>query len=254
MASIFDSDEFNQSLFFPRLDNSAVPNRADDIFIKVESNGKVHVRCYKNLEAKFTILFFHGNGEIVSDYNGLADHFRRFGCEFIVCDYRGYGRSEGIPTLKTSLLDASTIYRYLKDNKFFKKNVCVMGRSLGSASAIELCARFSEITCCIIESGYADPIALAERRGLNVTNITTAEVALFSNSEKIRMVKCPILIMHGEMDSLISPEEAKTNYKNASSIHKKLAMLEGVGHNDIMMAQDNAYFSCVLSFFSQVFR
>ena len=68
------------------------------------------------------------------------------------------------------------------------------------------------------------------------------------------MVKCPILIMHGEMDSLISPEEAKLNYKNASSIHKKLAMLEGVGHNDIMMARDNAYFSCLSSFFSQVFR
>ena len=35
MTSIFDSDEFNQNLFFPRLDNSAVPNRADDIFVKV---------------------------------------------------------------------------------------------------------------------------------------------------------------------------------------------------------------------------
>jgi len=254
VTSIFDSDEFNQNLFFPRLDNSAVPNRADDIFIKVESNCNVHARCYKNSEAKFTILFFHGNGEIVSDYNGLAEHFIRFGCEFIVCDFRGYGRSEGVPTLKSTLIDASTIYCYLRENKILKKNVCVMGRSLGSASAIELCARFSEITCCIIESGYADPIPLVERRGLKVTNITAAENALFSNSEKIRLVKCPILIMHGEMDSLISPEEAKLNHKNASSVHKKLALLEGVGHNDIMMARDNAYFSYLSSFFSQVFR
>ena len=129
-----------------------------------------------------------------------------------------------------------------------------MGRSLGSAPALELCKRFPEITCCVIESGYADPIPLVERRGLNVTNITTAENALFSNSEKIRLVKCPILIMHGEMDSLISPEEAKLNYKNASSIHKKLAIVEGVGHNDIMTARENAYFSILSSFFSQVFR
>ena len=89
---------------------------------------------------------------------------------------------------------------------------------------------------------------------MKVTNITAAENALFSNSEKIRLVKCPILIMHGEMDSLISPEEAKLNHKNASSAYKKLALLEGVGHNDIMMARDNAYFSCLSSFFSQVFR
>ena len=121
MTSIFDSDEFNQNLFFPRLDNSVVPNRADDIFIKVEKNCNVHARCYKNSEAKFTILFFHGNGEIVSDYNGLAEHFIRFGCEFIVCDFRGYGRSEGVPTLKSTLIDASTIYSYLRDNNILKK-------------------------------------------------------------------------------------------------------------------------------------
>ena len=230
------------------------PNRADDIFIKVENNCNVHARCYKNSEAKFTILFFHGNGEIVSDYNGLAEHFISFGCEFIVCDFRGYGRSEGVPTLKSTLIDASTIYCYLIDNKILKKKVCVTGRSLGSASAIELCARFPEITCCIIESGYADPIPLVERRGLKITNITAAENALFSNSEKIRSVKCPLLIMHGEMDSLISPEEAKLNYKNASSIQKKLSILEGVGHNNIMMARDNSYFLMLSSFFSQVFR
>ena len=80
MTSIFDSAEFNQNLFSPRLDNSAVPNRADDILIKVENNCNVHARCYKNSKAKFTILFFHGNGEIVSEYNGLAEHFTRFGC------------------------------------------------------------------------------------------------------------------------------------------------------------------------------
>ena len=254
MTSIFDSDEFNQNLFFPRLDNSAVPDGADDIFINVENNCNVHARCYKNSEAKFTILFFHGNGEIVSDYNVLAEHFIKLGCEFIVCDFRGYGRSDGVPTLKSSLIDASTIYYYLRDNKFLKKNVCVMGRSLGSASAIEICSRVPEITCCIIESGYADPIPLVERRGLNITNITPVEIALFSNSEKIRLVKCPILIIHGEMDSLISPREANLNYKNASSTHKKLAMLEEVGHNNIMMARENAYFSCMSSFFSQVFR
>jgi len=253
MTSIFDSDEFNQNLFFPRKDNSTVPNDADDIFINVASNCNVHARLYKNSEAKFTILFFHGNGEIVSDYNGLAEYFMRLGCDFIVCDYRGYGRSEGVPTLKSTLIDASTIYCYLRDNNILKKHVCVMGRSLGSACAIELCIRFFEVTCCIIESGYADPIPLVERRGLNITNITATEIALFSNSEKMRLVKCPILIMHGERDTLIRPEEAKLNYKNASSKHKKLAILEGVGHNDIMMARDNAYFSSLSNFFSQVF-
>ena len=254
MTSIFDSDEFNQNLFFPRSDNSTVPDGAYDIFINVENNCNVHARCYKNSEAKFTILFFHGNGEIVSDYNLLAEHFIKLGCEFIVCDFRGYGRSDGVPTLKSTLIDASTIYCYLRDNKFFKKNVCVMGRSLGSASAIEICSRVPEITCCIIESGYADPIPLVERRGLNITNITVEENALFNNSEKIRSVKCPILIMHGQIDSLISPEEAKLNYKNVPSKNKRLVILKGVGHNDMMMAENNEYFTSLLAFFTQALK
>ena len=247
-----DLNILSSFLFHPRKSNQEMDKK--DLQIDVEDSVQVGARLHLIDQSASTILFFHGNGEIVSDYNGLAEHFTRFGCEFIVCDFRGYGRSEGVPTLKSSLIDASTIYSYLRDNNILKKNVCVMGRSLGSASAIELCVRFPEITCCIIESGYADPIPLVERRGLRITNVTVEENALFNNSEKIRSVKCPILIMHGEVDSLISPEEAKLNYKNASSIHKKLSILEGVGHNDIMMARDNAYFSCLSSFFSQVFR
>jgi len=133
MTSIFDSDQFNQNLFFPRSDNSAPPKGAEDIFIKVEDNCKIHVRLHRSLAAKFSIIFFHGNGEIVADYNGLAEYFLALGCELVVCDFRGYGRSEGIPTLKSTLMDASIIYCYLRDNEILKTNVCVMGRSLGSA-------------------------------------------------------------------------------------------------------------------------
>ena len=254
MTSIFDSDQFNQNLFFPRSDNSAPPKGAEDIFIKVENNCKIHVRLHRSLAAKFSIIFFHGNGEIVADYNGLAEYFLALGCELVVCDFRGYGRSEGIPTLKSTLSDASIIYCYLRDNEILKTNVCVMGRSLGSAPAVELCARFPGITCCVIESGYADPIPLVERRGLHIANMTVEENALFNNSEKIRSVKCPILIMHGQIDSLISPEEAKLNYKNVPSKNKRLVILKGVGHNDMLVAENNEYFTSLSTFFTQVFK
>ena len=252
MISVFDSDEFNNNLFFPRLDNSKTPDGAEDFFLKVDSNCKIHVRTFHSLTAKFSILFFHGNGEIISDYNGLAQSFIQLGCDLTVCDYRGYGKSEGIPSLKSSLNDASTIYCYLRDNKILNKNVCVMGRSLGSAPALELCKRFPEITCCVIESGYADPIPLVERRGLKIASITPEENTLFNNSEKIRLVKCPILIMHGELDMLISPEEANLNYKNSSSQIKFLKILKGVGHNDMLRAPNNSYFTSLSAFFAQV--
>ena len=253
MTSIFDSKEFNQNLFFPRPDSSEDSGSADEILIEVEPNCKVHVRRHSSSKAKFSLLFFHGNGEIVSDYDGLAKYFNALGCELVVCDFRGYGKSEGTPSLRNALKDASTIYNYLKNNGKLKSHVCVMGRSLGSAPAIELCVRFSGISCCVLESGYADPLPLVERRGLRIDKITLEENKLFNNSEKIRLINCPILIMHGEDDFLINPKEAKLNYQNAGSKYKVLDILKGVGHNDMMMAHDNSYFKNLNRFFNSIF-
>lgn len=248
MNSIFDSREFNENLFFPRQDSMPPPRGAEDIYVEVEKNIHVHVRCHPSPQARFSLLFFHGNGEVVSDYDGLAEAFTSLGGEMIVCDYRGYGKSEGTPSLRSALKDASVIYNHLKDNQKLLPSVCAMGRSLGSAAVIELCSTFKEISCCVIESGYADPIPLVERRGLRIDRMTPEEDALFNNSKKIESIKCPLLILHGEDDFLISPQEAELNYKQAGSKVKILKILQGVGHNDMMMARDGSYFTCLKDF------
>ena len=55
--------------------------------------------------------------------------------------------------------------------------------------------------------------------------------------------------MHGEDDFLISSKEAQLNFEQAGSEQKELVILEGVGHNDIMMAPNNAYFMTLKKFF-----
>ena len=253
MTSVFDSPEFNQNLFFPRADRLPVPRGSDELHVEVEPGCRIHLRRYLSPGARFSLLYFHGNGEIVSDYDSLANRFNTLGSELTVCDYRGYGRSEGTPTLRNGLNDAKVVYRHLKDNSKLKSKVCVMGRSLGSAPAIELCVQFPEIACCVIESGYATPVPLVERRGLRIDETTPEEDAMFNNSHKIRLIECPLLIMHGKEDFLIHPQEARLNYENAGSKHKILDILEGVGHNDMMMACDNAYFGSLTRFFEKFF-
>ena len=249
MSSIFDSQEFNRNLFFPRPDNSQTPAGKDEIFIKVESDIRVHVRRHPNPAAKFSLLYFHGNGEIVSDYDDLERYISILEAELIICDYRGYGKSEGAPTLRKVLHDARFIYCYLKENGKLLTKVCVMGRSLGSASAIEICSRYKEIDCCVIESGYADPVPLVERRGLKINSTTHEEDMLFNNSKKIQNISCPLLIMHGNNDTLINPNEAELNHQNAGSKTKILQLLDGVGHNDILLSHD--YFPSLKRFFNE---
>ena len=254
MSSVFDSPQFNNNLFFPRPDRLAPPDGVDDLYIEVDPEITVHIRRYPLEEARFSLLYFHGNGEIVSDYDEISKPFAYLGGEFIVCDYRGYGRSGGQPTLRTVLQDAHKIYGQIKKQGKLQEKVCVMGRSLGSAPAIELCSNYPEIDGCVIESGYADPIPLVERRGIRINTTTPEENALFNNSEKIRNVTCPLLIMHGQDDTLIYPHEAELNFDRAGSKSKSLQILEGVGHNDILMASDNGYFKCLQQFFDRVFN
>ena len=242
MSSIFDSPEFNDNLFFPRPDYDRVPPNCEDFMVKVDSGVEIHLRRHLAPSGRFSLLYFHGNGEVVADYDGLANRFSEIGAELIVADYRGYGKSSGQPTLRSALKDSVSIFDFLKERNIFQEKICVMGRSLGSASAIELVLKRSGISACIIESGYADPIPLVERRGLRIEATTAEEDALFNNSVKIRNIKCPLFIMHGKMDSLISPKEALLNYRQSGSEKKELELFEGVGHNDILMADGDGYF------------
>lgn len=249
MVSIFDSHEFNANLFFPRPDRSPPPAGKNEIYIDIDvkNSVRIHARQYPSAEAKFSLIYFHGNGEIVSDYDEMEEPFKKLGAELIVCDYRGYGKSSGTPTLRAVLKDAHVVYEALKRDQRLRARVYVMGRSLGSAPAIELCSHYQDIAGCIIESGYADPIPLVERRGLMIQSVTPEDDAVFNNSRKISGVTCPLLIIHGADDWLISPKEAELNYRQAGSKSKTLEILDGVGHNDIIMA--DTYFTCLREFF-----
>ena len=252
MSSIFDSQVFNANLFFPRDDPSLGPANSDNYYVDITKDIRIHTRRHPNPNAKLSLLFFHGNGETVSDYDNLVDYFSNLGVELTIADFRGYGKSSGTPTLRAVLEDSHVILDYLMAEKVLKNKLCVMGRSLGSAPTIELCSKRSDIQGCILESGYADPIPLVERRGLIIEKITPEENAIFNNSQKISAVKCPTLIMHGEDDCLISPKEAKMNYDNVGAKVKNLKILKGVGHNDMMMASEHSYFKVLKEFFDSL--
>ncbi len=98
-------------------------------------DGRIHLRQHRLPDALARVLFFHGNGEVVADYDDVAPKFAAAGAELWVADYRGYGQSEGVPTLRTLINDAHLIVAAVGGP------LVVMGRSLGSAAAAELMGR-----------------------------------------------------------------------------------------------------------------
>jgi pimeloyl-ACP methyl ester carboxylesterase len=105
-----------------------------------------------------------------------------------------------------------------------------------------------EIRGLIIESGAANNF----RRlwlSLGITGKKAAEKeSLFLNKVKIRQVRKPTLIIHGEYDQIISVIEGQELYENSCSQDKKILIIPGADHNDIMVIAADLYFDTIEKF------
>ena len=164
-----------QYLLFPRRDFTPPPPGAFDVLVKVEADQYVQVaaRFYPGQEDWPWILYFHGNGEVAADYDYFCKMYHARRINLVVADYRGYGMSNGHPTFGLMAQDAHIVYRTVQDElskRSYSPVLCVMGRSLGSLSALELAAhQQEELKGLIIESGFASVTRLISQWGFPLT-------------------------------------------------------------------------------------
>jgi pimeloyl-ACP methyl ester carboxylesterase len=229
MTSVFDGAGFTGRLFYPRRDKSPPPAGAVDRFVDVPG-ARLHLREHTAADARATILLFHGNGEVVADYDEAAPQFAEAGAALAVVDYRGYGASTGTPTLRNLIEDAPAVVAALGG-----RPVIVMGRSLGSAAAAELYrAPPAGVRAFIWESGFVDLDALVERRGYHEkTRLSADERRVFDPVAKLRVGRSPLLVIHGAEDDLIVPREAQEAFDAAGTATKTLTFVPHRGHNDV---------------------
>jgi uncharacterized protein len=251
--SFFDHPEINNFIFHPRPDFSpSAPPGAEDYLFPVEPGIHIGVRFYLSDPAGPHLVFFHGNGEIAADYDEVAPFYHPFGLNLLVVDYRGYGKSQGRPTVGTLLSDALSVfdqaYEVLREGGRTGP-VLVMGRSLGSAPAIEVAGKRQErLSGMIIESGFAQALPLLERLGIPVEALGLKEEDGFGNARKIAHITKPTLILHARFDELIPLSEADLLLKNSGARRKELIIVPGAGHNDIMARGGHLYFETIARF------
>lgn len=227
--SLLDREDLVGSLFFPRADSRPTPAGATDHAIDVRG-ATLHLRVHG--ERGPLVLLFHGNGEIVSDWDAAAPSFVARGVRFAVLDYRAYGRSTGTPSMRAVLDDAWTVLAYA--HALAGSKVIVMGRSLGSAPAWEVAAA-SCVRALIIDSGFTSVDAFARRRGVDPASVSEHERARLDPSAKIARVTVPVLLLHGEQDTAIVHAEAEHALATIPHANKSLATIMGRGHNDLAM-------------------
>ena len=249
--NVLDTHEVLGALFHPR--KTAGPRQDTPAFkellIPVDADTAIGACFHTPHAAGPAILFFHGNGEVAPDYDDIGPLFGRLGINFIVVDYRGYGCSSGRPTVSSMMTDCHRILDFiidwLADNGFDGPRI-VMGRSLGSAPAIELSMRHADrIDGLVVESGFAWAGPLLRLLGVDPDRIGFDESKGFANVDKIKKVTMPTAIIHAEFDHIIPYSDGEALHAACSAVDKTLVKIPGANHNDIFMRGLDRYLETI---------
>jgi alpha-beta hydrolase superfamily lysophospholipase len=237
--SAFDRSNIPLFLFHPRPEWPLhMPgHETESVMIPVAQDVEIGARFYVRDKDAPGILFFHGNGEIVADYDEIGMLYAKMGLNFMPVDYRGYGRSTGQPTVTAMMRDAHVVFDYVLQWRKARQHggpLIVMGRSLGSASAIELAYHHPQkFDGLIVESGFACIGPLLRLMGVDMAALGLSEAMGPRNLDKISSFGGPTLIIHAEYDQIIPFHEGQALFDACPSQEKKLLMIPGANHNDI---------------------
>lgn len=240
----------NFFVFFPDSEMDTTPENFGlnfiDAYFQTMDGVKIHGWFFPLDNKNPIILFCHGNAGNISHRLDNIRHLLDNGLQVFIFDYRGYGKSEGKPSETGIYKDGQAAYDYLvKKENIPPSDIVVFGRSLGAAVAVDLSLR-RDVKAIIVESGFTSSRGMAKTMFL-FRLFSSVIPPNYNNAEKIKDVKAPKLIIHGDSDEIVPLDMGKSLYK-ASQEPKYFYKIEGAGHNDTYMIGGQRYFKTIASF------
>src|SRR5919199_1865530 len=193
-----------------------------------------------NPASTYTILYTHGNAEDLGDIRPVLEKLRDIGFSVFAYDYRGYGTSQGNPSERNAYRDIDTAYNYLTQQlRVPTRRIIAYGRSVGAGSAVDL-ASHKSLAGLVVESAFTSAFRV-------VIPIPILPFDKFRNINKIKKVNCPVLVMHGKADEVISFQHGQKLFAAVSE--PKLSLwVDEAGHNDLMWAAGEQYAATLRKF------
>jgi fermentation-respiration switch protein FrsA (DUF1100 family) len=179
-----------------------------------------------------TVAFFYGNGTMLAYTIDYAREWRRaFRCNVIVPDYAGYGLSSGKPGEDAFYATADAVYDHLLTRKDIDaKQIVSAGWSIGSGVAIDLASRRPVIGTVVIS-----PFTSLPAMGHKLFPWLPVDLLIrhkFRNDEKVPTLTKPLLVIHGEADSMI-PVSMGRSLAASAKLPVTTLWVKGGEHNDI---------------------
>jgi alpha-beta hydrolase superfamily lysophospholipase len=207
----------------------------EEITLNTEDGAKLNGLHFQKDNSKGLILYFHGNAGNLQRWGELTEFFVAKGYNVIVMDYRGYGKSTGIKTMKLLYKDAHLWYDFAKE-QYSEDEIIVYGRSLGTGIATYIASK-NDPEKVILETPFYSLTEIAKNR----FPILPVEALLhypFPSYRYVNDISCPITIYHGDDDEVIDISYGKKLFDSINNDEKEFILIPGGGHNNLVLFKE----------------
>jgi fermentation-respiration switch protein FrsA (DUF1100 family) len=227
----------NAMLYFPARDILQTPASAgltyQDVELQTDDGEQLHAWWVSRRTAPSLghVLLCHGNAGNIGDRVLHAETLTAAGFDVLLFDYRGYGSSTGRPDEHGTYRDARAALEWLqREPDVDASRVIYLGESLGGAVALKLAMEHPPAGLVLL-SAFTSVREMARRHYRVIPGGVVPDA--YPSLRLIANLRAPLLVLHGEDDMIVPVEQGQALY-DAAPEPKRLRILPGAGHNDIV--------------------
>lgn len=218
-----------------------------EVRIPTSDGETLHAWWLEHPHPRAQLIFWHGNGGNLSLWLDVIAEFRRRGFSVLAVDYRGYGASTGRPSERGLCRDAEASVRLFGET--LRKPgapVVYWGRSIGSFVAA-YAASNAPPDALVLEAPFPE-VRTILRTNPVLWALSFLSSYRFPTSKYVDRYRGPLLVVHGDADSIIPFSAGRRVYDRAPSPHKRFLAINGADHNDLHVVNPAVYWAAVDEF------
>jgi uncharacterized protein len=203
----------------------------EEVWIPTGDGGKIHGWYMGKASPRAVLLYAHGNGGNLSYNTPLYRWLQNEqNVAVLAFDYRGYGKSEGKPSVEAAIRDARGARQWIADRHSIPlASVVLMGRSLGGAIVAQL-AKETPPEKLIIESSFT---SLKDMASIHYPALAwLVDRSKLDSRTALSNYEGMLLVSHGDQDKLIPYLLGRDLYDGCPTRDKVFVTIPGGDHND----------------------
>lgn len=241
----------NRSLFYPQKEIDYYPKDIgldfENVYFQSQDGLKLSGWFIPANNARYTVIFTHGNAGNISHRVEKLKFFNSLGCNVFIFDYRGYGRSQGRPSEKGLYIDTKSAYDYLLSRTIIPEKLIGYGESLGGTFIIALALR-NKMRALIVDSAFTSAADMVK----HLYHFLPAWffASRLDSLSKIKLINIPKLIIHSLNDEIV-PYKLGQKLYNAAGQPKEFLQIHG-GHNSCFFESESILREKIADFLKRI--